>query len=475
MGDQIIKRKSFKYETIFNRLKTQIENGLFNPNQRFYSIRYLMESETISLATANRVFQELESERLIYSQSRSGYFVSEDIQGEALQVTLASNLPDQKVSHLNFPTNSQQKKKISFESAVLDEAFTPKSLLNRILVSISKSENLAHARLIPPPGLTDLRRGIARLMQTRGVVCRPDDVLITAGDGAAFELALRAVTNPGDSVAIESPTYFGILQAIEKVGLNAIEILTDPHNGICLNDLRDVVHKNRIACVFLNPTLHNPLGFTMSNENRRLLMNFLNMKKIVLIEDDVFYDLYDEKNQLRPIKSFDEKGIVIYCSSFSKVISPGYRIGWCLPGIFYKKIEYQMLNSNLSHSSLPQIILSEFLKKGYYDKHIKILKKRLSNYSSVIFMLVIKNFPSGTRVSRPAGGYIFWIELPTILDTNKICAAALTKGISITPGQIFSASSIGSTTFRICLGCPLTRDVISAIECLGSICKSSHS
>lgn len=462
------------YKSISDRLASQIDAKVFLPNEKLPSVRELMQTENISINTAIRVFQELEARGRVYVRSRSGYFVRPRSSSTASERSLA--IPNELevtaivTSHETVKTCEKENGHgLALGSAVLDDSLIPLTLLNRTLLSIVRDTDCNHGIEILSPGLPELRCCISRLMTDRGVTCDPDDILITPGDGITMELALRSVTNPGDYVAIETPTYFGILQAIESAGLIAVEIPTNPEIGIDISQLEKFIKAKKVRCVLLNPTLQNPLGYTMPGQRRKELVDLLVREDIPLIEDDVFYDLYAGTETLRAIKSYDPNGIVIYCSSFSKVVAPGYRIGWCLPGRYRQKMLSNILERNISTNSLSQMILTRFIRKGYYSQQTSILRNVFSHHCSGVSTLIQQYFPVGSKVSHPAGGFVFWITLPDSIDGRLFFEAAINRGILITPGAIFYASKTDEVTFRVCIGRRWTAKIERAIVALGLI------
>lgn len=470
-------RRTNRYKEIAARLTSQIDAGVFLPDQRLPSVRTLMQREDISVTTALRVFRALEENGRAYARHRSGYFVRprnsdaawkpayDDIDRRFDGVPVAIN-------HLvvDMLETSAAASILPLGSAVLDRQLIPKSQLGRILTSVARHDTERSACYTAPPGLFELRCAIARLMGDRGVLCGPDDIVITAGDSAAIECALRIVARPGESIAIETPTYFGILQAIEAAGMKAVEIATDAATGIDVEQLELAVASRKISAVLLNPTLQNPLGFTMPDTHRKRVVDMLAKARVPLIEDDVFHDLYAGQRQPGAMKSFDEDGMVLYCSSFSKVLTPGYRVGWCLPGRFRRQMMTDFLGRNLSISSLPQLVLSDFLRKDYYDRHTARLREMFALYPQRVQALVGKHFPEGTRVSEPEGGFVYWIELPSPVNIATLYSAALANGISIAPGPIFFASGNSHTAFRICIGRQWTARIEQAIANIGRLC-----
>lgn len=466
-----------RYRQIALKLTAQIDAGVFVADERLPSVRMLMQSENVSVTTAVRVFRTLEEEGRAYARDRSGYFVrrrdSESAWAGLPQPPAASfdGVPVAVNRHvIHMLATPAAPEVMPFASASLDHLLLPQSHLASVLMSIAR-RGLGHTAQSALPGLFELRCAIARIMGERGVLCGPDDVLVTAGGNAAIECALRMCARQGDSVAVETPTYFGMLQAIETAGMKAVEIATDPHTGIDLEQLESAIAARKIACVMLNPTLHNPLGFCMPGEHRMRLAAMLSRAGVPLIEDDAFHDLYAGPAPVSAIKRYDRDGMILYCSTFSKVMGPGYRIGWCLPGRFRRAMTADLLTRHQSVSGLAQLVLSEFVRKNYYAPQVARLRSVFAGQHIKVRGLVAQHFPPGTRVSAPEGGYVYWIMLPAPVDIGALYEAAMASGVSIAPGTVFTASGTADSTFRISIGRQWSTRVEQAIAIVGALCR----
>jgi DNA-binding transcriptional MocR family regulator len=466
-----------RYRQIANKLTAQIDAGVFVADERLPSVRQLMLAENVSVSTAVRVFRTLEETGRAYARDRSGYYVrrrDSQAQWARLPERRAQTFEGVQVSvnrHVvHMLTTPAPPDVMSLASAALDPLLLPQSHLASTLMSIAR-RGIGHSvSSSTVPGLFELRCGIARIMGERGVLCGPDDILITAGGNAALQCALRMCARYGDSIAIESPTYFGILQAIESAGMKAVEIATDPHTGICLDQLGRALDSRRISCVMLNPTLHNPLGFTMPEVHRERLVAMLARAGVPLIEDDPFHDLHAGAGPVNAIKHYDREGMVLYCSSFSKVMGADYRVGWCLPGRFRREMTADMLTRHQAVSGLSQLVLSEFVRKNYYGLQVARLRIAFADQQVRVRGMIAQHFPSGTRVTIPDGAYIYWVMLPAPIDIAALYDAALAAGVLIAPGNVFSASGTASTTFRLCLGRQWNTRVEQAIARVGALC-----
>jgi DNA-binding transcriptional MocR family regulator len=299
----------------------------------------------------------------------------------------------------------------------------------------------------------------------------PRDVTITSGAQEAINLSLRAVAEPGDVIAVESPTYFGILQSAASLKMKVIEISTHPTGGMDLDELEHAIRKHSVkACVTMT-NCHNPLGYVLPDSHKQALVELTARKNVAVIEDDLYGDLTFHGPRPLTAKSFDRKGLVLLCSSFSKVLSPGYRIGWVCAGRFRAEVERLKLITSVASPSLPQLVLAEFLASGGYDRHLNRLRARLAGQVEAVRQAVFKYFPKGTRISRPAGGHLLWIELPRKIEAMKLYRAALREHISLLPGPIFSATGRYKNYIRLNAGIIWSDTCDRALATLGKLCE----
>nr|MBA2735858.1 PLP-dependent aminotransferase family protein [Pyrinomonadaceae bacterium] len=345
----------------------------------------------------------------------------------------------------------------------------PIKKLNRILASVSTRSNSVANAYSPSSGMDELRRQIARRLFESGVNAVSGDVIVTCGATEAINLCLRAVTSPGDAVAVESPTYFGILQTIESLGLRAIEIPTHPREGVCLDALEKSLEQHQIkACVFVL-NFSNPLGSLMPDEKKQKLVTMLAKAEIPLIEDDIYGDLHFGAARPKAAKAFDSEGLVMLCSSVSKTIAPGYRIGWTLPGKFKPQIELLKRTTTLATPTLLQLAIAEFLESDRYSRHLSAMRRTVAEHIERASAAIADYFPKNTKVTRPAGGCVLWVELPKSADALALYDKALIKGISISPGLLFSSDEQYRHCFRLNCGHPWSNRMEEALKTLGKI------
>lgn len=295
----------------------------------------------------------------------------------------------------------------------------------------------------------------------------PDDIVTTCGTMEALNLCLRAVAKPGDTIAIESPTFYGILQA--SLGMRALEIPTHPRDGIDLDALEQAIKKNKVKACLLIPNFNNPLGCCMPDNNKKQLVEMLGRREIPLIEDDIYGDIYFGAARPKTAKAFDKEGLVLLCSSFSKTIAPGYRVGWTAPGRFKAQVEHLKSMNTIATATLPQMAVARFLESGGYDRHLRKLRKALATQVQRVTLAVRQYFPEGTRITRPTGGFVLWVELPKSVDSLELYRKALEKKISIAPGPIFSAKQKYQNFIRLSCGQAWSDSLEQALKTLGRL------
>ena len=316
----------------------------------------------------------------------------------------------------------------------------PIDKLNRMLATESRRFRIQSVSYTEASGTKRLRTQIAKRSLDSGCPLSPEDIVITSGCIEAVTLALQATCRPGDTVAVASPVYYTFLHTIQWMGLKVLEIPSDPKEGMNLEVLGYAIRHNPIhACIIIS-NFNNPLGSLMPDEKKRELVALLAKHDIPLIEDDVYGDLAFGPARPTAAKAYDEKGLVLLCSSFSKTLAPGYRIGWIVPGRFQQKVERLKALFNIATASPTQLAIAEFLANGGYDHHLRTIRRVYARQMAQVRDAVGRHFPRGTRVTRPEGGFVLWVEMPEEVDTLRLYEEALQKGISIAPGAIFTTT-----------------------------------
>lgn len=469
-------RKTALYREVADRIACLIEDGTFRAGDRIPSVRALMRQLGVSLATVLSAYGLLEDRGVLEARPQSGYYVRARMTGTSAPPS--SELPSAAVvptplSIANICTmlmgDPRNKDFVPLGAAIPNPDLLPVDKLTRALrsvVSRHKHQSVFYDFL---PGHKGLRVQIARRAMTAGCLLSPDDIVTTQGGTEAVNLSLRAVCRPGDTVAVESPTFYGFLQIIESLGLHALEIPTHPDHGISLDALAYAMEHNRISACVVVSNFSNPLGCSISEEHKQNLVTLLAGHEIPLIEDDIYGDLFFDEDRPSVAKAFDQKGLVLLCSSFSKTIAPGYRVGWVAPGRFQSQVERLKVLTNLATSTPTQLAIAEFLSNGGYDHHLRRMRRIYRQQTAAMGHAIMRHFPEGTRVTRPSGGYVLWVELPAAVDALKLYEDALHSGITIAPGPIFSATRKFRNYIRLNAGFWSDR-IEKAIGTLGRCC-----
>ncbi len=464
------------YMQVADGLEKMIAEDVLKIGDKLPSVRILSEEFGISTGTAFQAYYHLEGRGLIESRPKSGYYVRFNHHSfpelpSLLQPDAFSHDVSVKEMINSIYTDIAATDVINFALAVPDASLLPCAKMNKSVVYALRNTKDHCINYEHTQGNIELRKEIARLAFNWGGKVKPDDVIVTSGCLEAITMCLKAVTKYGDTVAVECPTYFGIYQAIENLGLKVVEISSDPVTGIDLNCLRKTIKNSSIkACVFI-PNFNNPTGSCMPDENKKKLVEIITRNNIPLIEDDIYGELYFGSTRPRTCKYYDTKGLVMHCSSLSKSLTPGYRIGWAIPGKFVETVKQMKRMQNISSPTLTQAAMAHFLKHGRYEYHLKNLRKALHTQSLRYVQAIIKYFPEDTKVSRPHGGFILWLELNKKVNAFKLRTEAMKHKISITPGKIFSNSCNYSNCIRISFGKPWSDDVDYGLMMLGKILK----
>jgi DNA-binding transcriptional MocR family regulator len=435
-----------KYEQVAAELAQLIERGTYRPGDRIPSVRQLSRQKKISVTTVLQSYYLLEAQGLIEARPRSGFYVRTILPHALPEPEISSPEPDPievsvyELVKMVVLYDALNPHLIQLGAAHPNPRLTATKKLNRILCSVARELGEASGLYDYPPGCEELRVQIAQRAVTNGCSLAPDDIVTTAGCSEAVSISLRAVCRPGDAVAIESPISFDALQTLEALKLQALEIPTHPRNGISLDALRFAIEHNPVRACTVISNFNNPLGSCIPDESKKKLVALLARHDIPLIENDIFGELTFGDQRPTVAKAYDQKGLVMLCSSFSKDLCPGYRVGWVAAGRFKNKVEWLKYTNSLATPTLTQLAIAQFLAGGSYDHFLRRVRRQYARNVASLLQAVRRHFPKGTRVTRPQGGFLLWVQLPDPVDSLELYKAALRAGIAITPGYLFSAT-----------------------------------
>lgn len=431
------------YVSFAARIRAMIDEGVLRPGDRIFSVRQASQKYELSISTVLRAYLLLEQDGIISSHPQSGYYVTPRQrlqQRQASPLAKDINLAEIDAGNLVLTTLKSIREfgTVPLGSPFPDPQLFPLKKIHQYQKALTGDEGEWGILSDLPPGNERLRQQIARRYLANGMDVSPEDIVITHGATEAITLCLQAVAKAGDTIALESPGYYALAHTVERLGMHVVELATDPASGIDLEALRTMMAEVRIAAVILTCNFQNPLGFVMPNAKKQALVALLAEQQIPLIEDDVYGELYFSDEPPLPAKAFDRAGMVLHCSSFSKSLAPGYRVGWTHAGRYRQEVERLMFLSSLSLPPAPQIAIAKFMQRDSFEQHLKQLRHTLRSNYVLIRNVIEQSFPAGTQLSEPQGGYVIWVRLPPALDALALYRAAIDNGITVAPGTIFS-------------------------------------
>ena len=442
------------YMQLAGKIAGIIDKGTYKPGEKLPSLRKIHQDTGISIGTILQAFNHLQDIGLITSREKSGYFVSQQ-PGRTLPLPqiIPASLSEQTIRIDNVLRKLRKDKPgnnfISFANAIPDQRLLPFNGIKRAIQQISRDTSAGYLELADTKGLPQLREALARRAFTWGGALHEEDLIITNGATEALNLNLRAITKPGDTVLVQEPCYYGVMQCLEFLDLRAVTIPCHSDTGIDIDDLTAACNKYDIRACILVSNFNNPTGAMLSSEKKKKIAAFANQHKLPIIEDDIYGDLYLEGSRPDTIKTYDKNGWVLLVSSFSKSLSPGFRLGYTAPGRFtYEVARFKSMN-NGGTAHLLQKVLYELLHTGAYDRHLQQLRKQLHKNLLLTSRLIEQYFPKGTKLTRPRGGLVLWVELPKHVNAVQLQDAAYEQGIGLAPGEIFSASAGYKNYIRI--------------------------
>ncbi|NEQ97971.1 MAG: PLP-dependent aminotransferase family protein [Cyanothece sp. SIO2G6] len=463
------------YEQIANGIQGLIQDGTMAPGDRLPSVRTLKQQLAVSMATVLEAYRLLEDRGLIAARPQSGYYVKATalaLPNEPSQSApiLESQLVDMApIVHLLKLGESPDMIKLGAALPAVEHF--PVNTLNRLMGQVMRADPIGVHRYGGVAGCEAMRQEATKRMLNAGCSITPAQVIITAGATEAYYLALQATTQPGDTVAVESPAYYGMLEAMNVLGLKAMELPTHPRDGLALGALESAFKQQKVAACMLVSNFSNPLGSCMSDRKKASLVNLLNRYDVPLIEDDIYGDIYFEGDRPKAIKAFDTEGRVLYCTSVSKTLSPGLRVGWCLPGRYQAAVERVKVVSSHVVAIAPQLTVAAFFANGGYDRHLRQLRRIYQDQMYRTIQAILDYFPAETRVTRPNGGHVLWLEIGGGFDALELFETAIQHNISIAPGPMFSPSGGFQNCLRLNTGLPWSDEIDDAMKTLGHLVK----
>lgn len=460
-----------RYATLAAILSQRIEQGLYPAGDRLPSVRMLSQEHGVSISTVQQAYRLLEESQLVEARPKSGYFVRGlRTLAELPAVTRPVQRPvdiSQWEQVLELIRTKPREDLVQLGRGMPDISEPTLKPLVKALGHMGRHGDLRSLYYDNIQGVMGLREQIARLLLDSGCQISADQLVITTGCHEALSAGLRAVCQPGDIVAVDSPCFHGTMQTLKGLGMKALEVPTDPLTGISLEALEMALDQWPIKAILLTPNCNNPLGYIMPEARKQRLLTLAQRHDVAIIEDDVYGDIAYQYPRPRTIKSFDDDGRVLLCSSFSKTLAPGLRIGWIAPGRYLERVLHIKYIGTGSTATQPQLAIADFIRHGHYLQHLRRMRTRYQQNRDRMTGWIMKYFPPGTRVSQPRGGFMLWIELDDEFDTLRLNRYLEQQGVQIAVGSIFSASGKYRNCLRINYAPKLTPEIEQAVSRVG--------
>src|SRR5688572_5214329 len=447
------------YERVARMVESQIASGALRGNERIPSVRSMSRSAKVSISTVVQAYLHLENIGLIEARPQSGFYVRPPLRASVPP-------PRPKVSRSRRPVSIAAETLDACREAMarpdilkLNGAFTsptlyPNQRLNNLIREVLRDHPAHAGECLLPPGHEELRRQIAKRMTFGGAPADPSHVVITSGAMDAITMSLQVLCKAGDTVLVESPTYFGLLQVVEYLGLKVVEVPNHASTGIDVDAVRNIARTTRLAAAVLMPNFNNPTGSVTPDAAKREIVSILTAVEVPIMEDDIYGDLHYGNVRPTSLRAYDEAGLVISCGSVSKTIALGYRIGWAVSPQFHTDIARAKFFSSVACPTLQQHVLARYYASGGYDRYLRRVRTMLAGNAQSFIDAIARYFPEGTRVARPARGLVIWVELPSNVDGAELFRTALASRIGIAPGVVFSASAAYRNYIRLSCGLP---------------------
>ncbi len=466
----------FQYIRIAEELESKILDGTYHVGDRLPSIANIRERLKVNKATVYSAYLLLEKKGLIEARPKSGFYVKADpyrlfsSSGNAKnslipQKLIIDNLISSIIDDMSNPSL------IPFGGISISQDLAPKKEIANALKSIANNKLDQVISFGKNIGTETLRREIMKRNMGYSRNLGIDDLVITRGRNQAVSICLQAVAKPGDIIAVESPTFYSLLQVINDLDMHALEIPTNSETGIDISKLSEILKKGDVTACLFSPNCQNPLGFILSDVKKKELVELVTSLDIPIIEDDCFGELTHAKERPSTLKSYDRTGVILHCASFAKTISQGLDVGWVIPGKYNNIVQRIKLNFSFPTPNLNQLIISEFLQNYSYDRHLRKLRKAMKRQVEKTAQAIDKNFPEGTKLNKPKGGCVLWVELDPKYDSMEIYNKAKCEHIAILPGVIFSNSGKYKNYIRINCGHPWSEKLNQGIITLSEIIK----
>jgi len=469
-----------RYEQVVSYIRKRIEAGTLKPQERLPSVRALSEATGFSMVTVHHGYALLESEGIIEARPRAGFFVasrSRNLRSFPDAPASKSDLADAPISidSINFKVMAawHNRDVEAFGAVYPSGDIFPRRLINQVLLQVLLRDPERAPETDAPEGDPVLREIIAKRLAQRGVIVRPSDVLVTGTGLQGLDICVGALTRPGETVLVETPTFFPLLDALRRRHLLALEIYSHPRNGIDPDQFAYLLEKNQVAACLLMPVNHYPTGVTYSEDTMRRIVKIATQHKVPVIENDMFGNLSYASEFTPSLKTFDTEGYIIQFSSLPGLTPSGYGISWIVGERFHSTLLEQKFFTNLFGGDGPlQRAAAEFISKGHYERPFRNIREVLEQRMQRGLRLISEMLPKDCAVSSPSGGFVCWIRGPQSFDAVNASRRALLANISLAPGPMFSPAASFKNFVSLNFSFEWTPDRVKKLEGIAAFIRS---
>ncbi len=369
---------------------------------------------------------------------------------------------------------TQQPDIISFAGGLPAPELFPVDDMAKAAAEVMKENGRSAMQYSTTEGYPPLRKHIADRMEAKNnIKTSPDNILVTSGSQQGLDYSGRVFLDKDDIVLMESPSYLGAINAFKANEPKFMEVPTD-ENGMIMEELEKILEKeDRVKMIYVIPDFQNPSGRTWTLERRNKFMEIINKYEIPVIEDNPYGELKFEAKGLPALKSLDTKGLVIFLGSFSKILAPGYRLGWvCAADEILEKYNYIAQGASLQASTISQMETAKYLDMFSLDDHVEKIKEIYGNRRDVMLKTMKEEFPEEVKYTIPDGGLFTWVVLPEYIDAKVMAEDCIKEKVAYVPGGSFFPNGGNKNTFRMNYSCMPEDKIIDGIKRIAKVIKS---
>lgn len=447
------------YRQVVRRIQDMIHSGALPAGFRLPPERRLAEALGVNRSTVLNAYRELKARGLVDSHVGRGTAVQRapsapNPTGGAPEVPWRQLFRDGAARSrdpilADLLALAVRHDLISFAAGLPARELMPLDVISDLTAAVVRDAGPAPLLHSPTEGHAPLRETVARWLATRGINAKTSEVLVVSGSQQGLDLLARVFLEPGDPVVVEEPSYIGALHVFRAARARMIGVPADA-DGLRTDILETVLEHHRPKLIYTLPTFQNPSGAVMSLERRRRLLELAARFQIPVVEDDPYSELRYEGDALPSLKALDEHGHVIHLSTFSKVLMPGFRIGYLVaPPVVLRQLVLVKQGADLHSNSFGQFVLERFVREGHFASHIESLKAAYRRRRDRMAAALAAAPDLALEPQVPSGGFYIWCGIPAGVEQSSLLANAIAGGVSFLPGRACFASEPAENALRL--------------------------